>query len=61
MYSVEWQKRGLLHVHILLWLEVQIRPQLDSVILAELLDPYKDPGLYDIVKTHMIARPHGTL
>ncbi|CAH2098234.1 unnamed protein product [Euphydryas editha] len=27
MYSVEWQKRGLPHAHILLWLVDKIRPE----------------------------------
>ena len=40
MYSVEWQKRGLPHTHILVWLQNKIRPdQIDSIISAELPDP----------------------
>ncbi|XP_044598675.1 uncharacterized protein LOC123274930, partial [Cotesia glomerata] len=27
MYTVEWQKRGLPHIHILLWLEEKLRPE----------------------------------
>lgn len=46
MYSVEWQKRGLPHVHILLWLEEKIRPEsIDKVISAEIPDPDLDPTL----------------
>ena len=26
MYSFEWQKRGLVHAHILLWLKTKIHP-----------------------------------
>ncbi|KAE9528620.1 hypothetical protein AGLY_012195, partial [Aphis glycines] len=51
MYSVEWQKRGLPHVHILLWLQNRISSNIiDNVISAEIPDPEQDPLLYDIVK-----------
>jgi len=37
MYSIEWQKRGLLHAHILIWLVRKITPdQIDSIISAEI-------------------------
>ena len=38
MYSVEWQKRGLPHAHILIWLVEKIRPNEvdDEVISAEI-------------------------
>ena len=40
MYSIEWQKRGLPHAHILLWLQEKIRPaQIDSFTSAELPKP----------------------
>ncbi|UYV73206.1 hypothetical protein LAZ67_10002175 [Cordylochernes scorpioides] len=43
MYSVEWQKRGLPHAHILVWLANKLRPtQIDSVISAEFPDPIQD-------------------
>ena len=62
MYSVEWQKRGLPHAHILLWLEEKLRPDaIDTVISAEFPDKNEDPILFDIVKTHMIHGPCGTL
>ena len=55
MYSVEWQKRGLPHAHILIWLETKIRPeQINDVIRAELPDQEVDPELFDVVKTHMV-------
>lgn len=58
MYTVEWQKRGLPHVHLLLWLINKIRPdEIDSVISAELPNKEEDPILYDIVKRHMVHGP----
>ena len=62
MYSIEWQKRGLPHAHILVWLENRIRPeQIDSIISAELPDPEADPRLFEIVLKNMVHGPCGWL
>ncbi|XP_071575067.1 uncharacterized protein [Temnothorax nylanderi] len=62
MYSVEWQKRGLPHIHILLWLEQRIfSDMIDKVICAEIPDPLKDSLLHNIVKANMIHGPCGGL
>lgn len=62
MSTIEWQKRGLPHSHTLLWLEEKIRPnQIDLAISAELPDPELDPRLYNIIKTHMIHGPCGSI
>lgn len=61
MYSIEWQKRGLPHVHILIWCESKILNQIDNIISAELPDPQKDPLLFEIVKKHMIHGPCGSI
>lgn len=46
MYSFEWQKQGLLHPHILIWLVERIQPdQIDDIICAEIPDPETDPDL----------------
>jgi hypothetical protein len=46
MYSVEWQKRGLPHAHILIWLKDKIKSdQIDNVISAKLPDPQRDTRL----------------
>lgn len=42
MYSVEWQKRGLPHIHILLWLSRHITPDvIDTLISAEIPESRK--------------------
>ncbi|GBP07784.1 hypothetical protein EVAR_73192_1 [Eumeta japonica] len=58
MYTIEWQKRGLPHVHLLVWLVNKIRPnQMDSAISAELPVKEEDPVLFEIVKKHMVHGP----
>lgn len=60
MYSVEWQKRGLPHAHILIWLIEKIRPtEIDQIISAEIPDGTVDPELFAIVTTNMIHGPCG--
>ncbi|GBP04502.1 hypothetical protein EVAR_3879_1 [Eumeta japonica] len=62
MYSIEWQKRGLPHVHLLLWLMEKLRPnQIDEVISAEIPNPETDRKLYDTVTKNMIHGPCGAL
>ena len=58
LYSIEWQKRGLPHVHILLWMESKVNGDIvDALISAEMPDPEKTPKLYKIVTTNMIHGP----
>ncbi|XP_050321330.1 uncharacterized protein LOC126753698 [Bactrocera neohumeralis] len=62
MYSIEWQKRGLPHAHILIWLVERIQPdQIDDIIFAEIPDPETDPDLHDVVITNMIHGPCGAI
>ncbi|VDM97175.1 unnamed protein product, partial [Onchocerca ochengi] len=62
MYSVEWQKSGLPHAHILIWLYDKITSnETDDVICAEIPDPDIDKNLYEIVTKNMIHGPCGTL
>ena len=60
--SIERQKRGLPHAHILIWLKNKITPdQIDSVISAELPDPEKDPCLFKVIVKNMIHGPCGNI
>ncbi|XP_026470271.1 uncharacterized protein LOC113374443 [Ctenocephalides felis] len=62
LYSVEWQKRGLPHAHILLWLVDKVRSvEIDNIISAEIPDKNVDEKLFDIITTNMIHGPCGTL
>jgi hypothetical protein len=62
MYSIEWQKRGLPHAHILIWLIESVRPEeIDKIISAEIPNPDIDPELFNIVTSNMIHGPCGTL
>ena len=58
--SVEWQKRGLPHVHILIWLKDGIAPDdIDKYVSAELPNPETSSVLYHLVKSNMIHGPCG--
>ena len=62
MYSIEWQKRGLPHAHILLWLTTKIQPtDIDSIVCAELPNRDIDPELFEVVMKNMIHGPCGPL
>ena len=53
-YTIEFQKRGLPHAHILVILEKSARPlepaDIDNMICAEIPDPQEDSLLYDVVR-----------
>ncbi|XP_057446998.1 uncharacterized protein LOC130738848 isoform X1 [Lotus japonicus] len=63
MYTIEFQKRGLPHAHILLWLHANNKlnspDKIDSVICAELPDPRIDPQLFLAVSNYMVHGPCG--
>ena len=62
IYSIEWQKRGLPHAHILIWLKDKIKSdEIDSVISAELPDRQQDPRLYEVIVKNMIHGPCGSI
>jgi len=64
VHVVEWQKRGLPHVHILLILKsnAKIHPEMvDGYICAELPNPENEPRLYRIVTQHLLHGPCGLI
>ncbi|XP_074376976.1 uncharacterized protein LOC141718491 [Apium graveolens] len=60
----EFQKRGLTHAHMLIWLHPNDRPktteQIDKIVSAEIPDPSIDPVSYEAVKNYMIHGSYGT-
>ena len=63
VYTIEFQKRGLPHIHLLIFLKhhVKTAEEIDAVISAEIPDPVEQPILYDLVTRLMIHGPCGDL
>ncbi|PNX97388.1 helicase-like protein [Trifolium pratense] len=63
MYTIEFQKRGLPHAHILIFLHPSSKypspEDIDTTISVEIPNPDVDPELYNLVKKHMIHGPCG--
>ncbi|KAI5404740.1 hypothetical protein KIW84_051774 [Lathyrus oleraceus] len=63
MYTIEFQKRGLPHAHILIFLHPSNKypepSDIDKIISTEVPDSLKQPKLYNLVKTHMVHRSCG--
>ncbi|XP_057250038.1 uncharacterized protein LOC125496641 [Beta vulgaris subsp. vulgaris] len=63
VYTIEFQKRGLPHAHILLFLHRDDKfpdaEAVDKIICAELPNKDENPDLYEIVATHMMHGPCG--
>jgi Helitron helicase-like domain at N-terminus len=59
VWRIEWQARGLPHVHLLLILATAIlsEQQVDGFVSAELPDPSQDPELLQLVQDFMIHTP----
>jgi hypothetical protein len=65
VYTIEFQKRGLPHLHCLIFLKEPhklLTPEdINSCICAEWPDPATQPLLFESVKAHMVHGPCGTL
>jgi hypothetical protein len=61
--AVEWQKRGLPHVHILLFMASRDKPRspeaIDKAVCAEIPDKEVNPELYNIIVKHNMHGPCG--
>jgi len=63
LHTVEFQKRGLPHAHIILWTSRDTSDptsaMIDKYVSAEVPDPRNDPLGYALVAEHMIHGPCG--
>jgi len=63
IYTIEFQKRGLPHAHILVLLQpghqYNNAGEIDKIISVEIPDKSKEPRLFDIVSSFMIHGPCG--
>jgi hypothetical protein len=63
VYTIEFQKRGLPHLHLLIFLRNYARlknaEDIDRVVSAQLPDPEKFPKLWDLVTKLMVHNPCG--
>ena len=65
VYTIEFQKRGLPHAHMVLFLADADKPRtaqdVDRLVSAEIPDPHLQPEFHDTVKRHMMHGPCGDL
>ncbi|XP_072062222.1 uncharacterized protein [Arachis hypogaea] len=65
VYTIEFQKRGLLHCHILLFVQPDEKPRssddINHHISAKIPDEHTQPKLYRLVQKFMVHGPCGVL
>jgi len=58
VYTVEFQKRGLPHMHLLIFLQQEDKicnpKDVDDIVSAQIPDPVDHPLLYETVTKHMV-------
>jgi PIF1-like helicase/Helitron helicase-like domain at N-terminus len=63
VWTTEFQKRGLPHVHLIIFLhpdsKLSTPEEIDSLLSAEFPDEDEDPELLELVKTFMVHTPCG--
>jgi len=59
VYRIEWQKRGLPHLHCLIILQNHVMSvsHIDAIVSAEIPDPDADPALHAFVAHFMLHKP----
>jgi DNA replication protein DnaC len=59
VYRIEWQSRGLPHMHMLVILESHINSvaDIDNIVSAEVPDPDEHPMLHELVRQFHIHKP----
>lgn len=64
-YSIEFQKRGLPHAHIIIAMHEQNKitteDEIDKIISAEIPDQQEDPELFETVTKHLLHGPCGNI
>nr|KAJ0205749.1 hypothetical protein LSAT_V11C500263750 [Lactuca sativa] len=65
VYVIEFQKRGLPHAHFILIMtpiyKMNNPNDYDKLVCAEIPDPIRFPEMHDLVKSHMMHGPCGSL
>ncbi|XP_076929088.1 uncharacterized protein LOC143593303 [Bidens hawaiensis] len=63
LYTIEYQKRGLPHCHLLIWVAASHKivnaEDIDKYITAEIPDPVSDPRLHKVISDLMMHGPYG--
>lgn len=62
MYTIEWQKRGHPHAHILIWLKEPLPAhRVDEFKSAEIPNSQGDPELFRIITKQIVHGPCGSI